>query len=120
MRNTNFDDDKQWHVWLYEEVDILTNILRNFAMFRRHYGPYWPRKVVVHTENRITINFGEDIPIECEDWTLRNALYNWLYDPWYDPHKNTQQPRQFFGERTPIKDEEGKFYRFRRDKKNGS
>ncbi len=68
-------------VWLYNEEDMLTNLLRAIVMYKKKLGAYWPRLAVVQHNNRLSMGLGDDTKVKRDDWILIDGLYLSAYQP---------------------------------------
>ena len=109
------DDEELYLVYWYEEVDLLTNVLRALAHYRRVLGPLWPRVITLRDGNRLPFHkFGEDTELMRVDKSLVvDAMYMSMYAPYPDqPVKRT--PTVFICEREPLEDAGAIIFRSRR------
>ena len=120
--SVKFDDPDLYIVVIYEEVDMLGNLLRALATYKRHAGSHWPAKVVVRGDNRISMGFGEDTEVRRQSsGMLVNALHMSLYKP-YPERAVRRMPTRFQGERKLPVDKAGnpiQVFRSRRHVKKG-
>lgn len=105
--SVKFDDPDLYIVVIYEEVDMLDNLLRALATYKRHAGSYWPAKVVVRGDNRMSMGFGEDTEVRRQgSGMLVNALHMSLYNP-YPERAVRRMPTRFQSERKLPVDKAG-------------
>lgn len=77
-----YDNPDLYIAYLYEEQDILSNVLEALAKFRRatDYN-IWPRQVVVRRNNRIPFDCLKTIEVIRNDKNLMDAMYMSLFSP---------------------------------------
>lgn len=75
------DDKDLYIVWVFDEVDALSNALLALINFKCHMPGMWPSKVVLHKYNRIAFGFGDDVKVERRPWNLLDAPYLSTYKP---------------------------------------
>jgi hypothetical protein len=83
--------DDACEVWVYDETDILTNLLCAIKAYKRKHGEIWPSKVVMHSENRLSFGLGPYTEILRLDKVLINALHFDLSDPTSDPTEGVRE-----------------------------
>jgi hypothetical protein len=108
----DYNDPDLYRAFIFEEVDILSNVLLALSHYRDKCGERWPKIISVHHDNRLSFGFGSDTKLVRDKWGLRDCLYMSLHKPWADTgitRKRTPKPKQ----RTPVEDITGKFFRFR-------
>lgn len=97
---------------VYEEVDMLSNVLMCLARYRTRFEGKWPRQISIHTENRLSFDFGEDIEVVRVKWSLRDAIYLHLYQPIRE-EAEYREPTMIPAKREPVSDPEQTIFRFR-------
>lgn len=96
------DDKDLYIVWVFDEVDALSNALLALINFKRHVpGGFWPSKIALHKLNRITFGFGDDVKMERRGWNLLDAAYVSTYKPIED-RPDGRAATMFKRERKPI------------------
>jgi hypothetical protein len=104
-------------VYLLEEMDILTNCIKALAEYRKHVGEYWPSRIIINRNNRLTFGFGEGIKIRrgsaYDTWIINNAIYMSTDNPLRDPAHQRKATALQTGTRQPIEDVYEQVYRIR-------
>lgn len=107
-----------YQLYFLNESDILTNCLRALAQYRQHAGEFWPARVIINRNTRLSLGFGPDIkvirPGKSEaNWPLLGALYMFTDDPMRDPANQRVAKAMQVRIRQPVEDVYGIMYRFR-------
>jgi hypothetical protein len=89
-------------VMLFDEIDMLSNVLLSIAYFKRRVGEFWPREAVVQKYNRLSISLGATTRLRRESWTLIDAIYMSKHLPIPDKHCGKRYATVFEGTRERV------------------
>lgn len=95
-------DKDTYVVWIYREINMLSNVLVALCYYKRVFGEYWPAKIVVRESNRLSVGMGEDTLLEEDDWNLLDAMYMLTHEPLADRHGGERVPTIFNGKRRAV------------------
>lgn len=89
----NMADEQLYYLIIFDEMDILSNMLAALAAYRFRFKGCWPRKISIHPNNRLSIGMGEDMEVERVKWSIVDAVYLHAYMPIKDiTTKRTRTP----------------------------
>ena len=118
----DFEKDMRYDVWVYGEMNALSNFLGSLCMFRHNNPGLWPSMVRMSSDNRLASwKFAEAV-FEVNTtmkMAIKDAIYIAYYKPWEDnPTKRT--PTKKPKKRTPVEDVNEILYRSRSTAKEQS